>query len=85
MFDTTLTLKSQTLIVSLRLGQLHLNSGGMCPDRLRKDLDFWQISEFLLGKKKQHSFGIHASTLSPMRSDGVWLDTTRPVWLEGDA
>ena len=32
-----------------RLGQLHLNSGGMCPDRLRKDLDFWRISEFLLG------------------------------------
>ena len=24
----------------------------MCPDRLRKDLDFWQISEFLLGKNK---------------------------------
>ena len=33
-----------------RLGQLHLNSGGMCPDRLRKDLEYWQISEFLLGQ-----------------------------------
>jgi len=31
-----------------RLGQLHLNSGGMCPDRLRKDLEYWKISEFLL-------------------------------------
>jgi len=31
-----------------RLGELHLNSAGICPDRLRKDLQFWDISQFLL-------------------------------------
>ena len=33
-----------------RLGQLHLNSSGTCPSRLREDLEYWNISQFLLGK-----------------------------------
>ena len=54
MFFATLTcLHSFDEKYFVRLGQLHLNSGGMCPDRLRKDLEFWQISEFLLGEASQ--------------------------------
>ena len=32
------------------MGQLHLNSSGTCANRLRQDLSFWNIHEFLLGK-----------------------------------
>jgi hypothetical protein len=31
-----------------RLGKLHLNSCGTCPSRLREDLEYWNISQFLL-------------------------------------
>jgi len=31
-----------------RLGKLHLNSHGTCPSRLREDLEYWNISQFLL-------------------------------------
>jgi hypothetical protein len=31
-----------------RVGQLHLNSSGTCANRLRQDLTFWNIHEFLL-------------------------------------
>ena len=33
------------------MGQLHLNSSGTCANRLRQDLSFWNIHEFLLGKQ----------------------------------
>ena len=42
------------MLFDSRLGQLHLNSAGICPDRLRKDLQFWDISQFLIGKESIH-------------------------------